>query len=205
MESQITLVDAKPTILTFYPNSMVSATVSALYTITTNSLDCTTITHAQTGAIAAKITRRLLLPDSVSFAGPDGKLEAVRMGKWMRDAKPQTPGGRSGHILETNTGLRCFICTHVEHRVALFHEGDPSDAKPLARWRLADPEAPLSGVALVLDGVPADFQLHVLVAFIILEHRMRADEKWSLTAEARVTQDGYNYGARTHGTGQYME
>ncbi|KAJ7065736.1 hypothetical protein C8F01DRAFT_751599 [Mycena amicta] len=233
MDSNITHVPgSKPsTILTFTPNSMVAATISRssfrapasavpLYRISTGSTDSTTIKDAESGRVVAKISRKVLLPDTVSFADEPGlglggdesskklTMKEVKVTKWMREVK--LPGGGSGHLLETAYGVKYILRRHVEHRLALFpdsslnSESTSTSETPIAYWRLPDPSSPHKGVSLVLDGAPEDFPLQILVAFIIAEHKMRREEKWSLVAEARVT-TGIPSGYGTHGTGQYME
>ncbi|KAJ7050023.1 hypothetical protein C8F01DRAFT_1180566 [Mycena amicta] len=185
--SMDTLVNPRrPTVLSFAPNSMIATTISSstasgtLYTISTGATDTTTIKDTKSGRVVAKISKKMLLPDTVSFADSDGKLKEVKLSKWMREVT--VPGGRgTGHVLETADGIKYSLQRHVEYRLALFPYSETSqpNGDPIAYWRLPDQ-------SLVLDGAPEDSHLQILVAFMIAEQKMRMEEKSNFVGQARM-------------------
>ncbi|KAF7300216.1 hypothetical protein MKEN_01345400 [Mycena kentingensis (nom. inval.)] len=183
MQSQLTLVNpTAPAIYIFTPNSMSAATIlkgsTPVYkTKTGETVDSTTITeYFETGVLAAKISQR--------------------QGEQM-DEGGQTHQWR----LAAPYGFKCILKMDVKTRLALFCELDAE--KPIAYWR-SDPANLRKSISLVIEReIAPEFELHVLVAFMIAEYKMRLEERRSVGAEALALAT-HDAGYASHGTGAYQ-
>ncbi|KAF7365733.1 Peptide methionine sulfoxide reductase [Mycena venus] len=184
MDSQLTLVDPSPPVcLTFSANSMINAILyrdgRPVYTISTELLGSTTeIKASATSELLARITRKELLPDIVTFPNVDGGKD-MRLSKWMRRCK--LPDGSHAHVIETEVG-NCLLRKHRTHRLALFTEYDLES--PVAHWERPDESSPLS---LILYSGTENFHPQIITAFTVQELKMRMAEKADIVALSRAT------------------
>ncbi|KAF8205176.1 hypothetical protein K438DRAFT_1932098 [Mycena galopus ATCC 62051] len=183
MDSQLTLVNASPPVrLTFSANSMINATLyrdsQATYTIATQLQGSTTeIRTAGTSQVLARISRKELLPNTITF--PDiNSGKDTRLGKWLRRCKLQD--GSHAHVIETEVG-NCVLKKHPVYRLALFTEYDLES--PVAHWEREDVTSPLS---LVLYSGTENFYVQIIAAFTVQELKMRMAEKANLVALSRA-------------------
>lgn len=136
MESQLTLVNpAPPVSFTFATNSMINTTLyrdsRPAYTLSTELQGSTTELRASdTSELLARISRKEILPDTITFPSiNDGK--EMRLSKWMRRCK--LPDGRydgtllgccvpmcfsHAHAIDTEVGV-CLLKKHRIHRLAV--------------------------------------------------------------------------------------
>ncbi|KAJ6540832.1 hypothetical protein DFH09DRAFT_1175412 [Mycena vulgaris] len=170
MDSQLTLVPAVQThYLAFSTDSMKNATLSLdsvpLYTVFTDPQNAhTDLRTIGTAQLLARITRKALLPDTITF--PGGK--EIPLAKWLR--KTRLPDGLSIRVLETEHGS-AILKVHSTHRLALFKEGDLET--PIAHWERRNARAPPT---LVLPAGAT--QPHIIIAaFIVREFELRMREQ----------------------------
>ncbi|KAJ7036342.1 hypothetical protein C8F04DRAFT_953916 [Mycena alexandri] len=183
MDSQLTLVNPTPPVcLDFSTDSMINTTLyrdsRPAYTISTELQGSTTeLRTAGTLQLLARICRKEVLPDTVSFPNiNDGK--DLRLSKWLR--RCTLPDGIHAHLIETEVG-NCLLKKHIDHRLALFAEYDPET--PVAHWERRDGTSPLS---LILYAGTENFHPQIIAAFIVQELKMRMAEKADLVALSRA-------------------
>ncbi|KAJ7436484.1 hypothetical protein B0H11DRAFT_1754780 [Mycena galericulata] len=183
MDSQITLVNLSPPVcLTFSADSMINATLfldsRPTYKLSTKLQGTTTKLRAvDTSALLARITRREVLPNTVTFPNVgDGK--EMRVSSWLKRCKLED--GIEACIIETGVG-KCFLKRDRKYRLALYSEYDPDN--PVAHWKRTDPASPLS---LILYPGTEDFHPQIIAAFTIEELKMRMLEKMDSVALSRA-------------------
>ncbi|KAJ7840055.1 hypothetical protein B0H14DRAFT_2785855 [Mycena olivaceomarginata] len=154
MDSELLVSASPPVHLTFSDNSMINAT---LYRVSPH-----------TSELLARITRRSILPDLITFPNHDGGKE-MRLSKWMR--RCMLPDGSHAHGVETEMG-NCLLKIHPVHRLALYTERDPGT--PIAHWERATATSPLS---LVLYPGTENFYPKIIAAFTVSELKMRNAEQ----------------------------
>ncbi|KAJ7727558.1 hypothetical protein DFH07DRAFT_851754 [Mycena maculata] len=183
MDSQLTLVNLPPPIaLTFATDSMINATLyrnaRPAYKLSTKLQGTTTeLRDCGTSELLARIIRREILPDTVTFPNlDDGK--DIRVSKWLRPCK--LPNGLEAQVVETELG-KCFLRRDPVHRLALYTEYDLE--KPVAHWKLPDNASPLS---LILHPGTENFHPQIIAAFTIEELKMRMAEKADSMALSRA-------------------
>ncbi|KAJ7724374.1 hypothetical protein B0H16DRAFT_324339 [Mycena metata] len=99
MDSELTLVDPTPPVfLDFSPDSMINTTICrnsrAAYTISTELQGSTTeLRRAGASELLARICRKEVLPDTVSFPNINNGKD-LRRSKWLR--RCTLPDGRYG-------------------------------------------------------------------------------------------------------------
>ncbi|KAJ6550406.1 hypothetical protein DFH09DRAFT_1168807 [Mycena vulgaris] len=177
MDSQLTLVDPSPPVsLTFNADSMTNATLTInnttpAYTISTDSRGGTTeIRAAGTDEVLARIVRKGILPDTITFPNLNGG-KAVRLTKWLKSAT--LPNGVPVCIIETAVG-KCFLRKYRLYRLALFTEHDlDTPVAYLMRPTVATP----IGMVLMLEPGTESFRAQIIAAFIIQEQKTRAEEE----------------------------
>ncbi|KAJ7063816.1 hypothetical protein C8F01DRAFT_1081235 [Mycena amicta] len=195
LDSQITLAPPKaPTTLIFEPNDMFATNIyfvptrQALYSLSsTASSRSSELEDLQTRKIVAKLTRKLLLPDTVSFDGGSG-LREVKLAKWMREVK--IPGGL-GYTIEIEPGVQFLLRTHETYRLALF--SSPSSDKPIAHWKLPVPTSTDKSTPLVLVLHPDAelYRLQIILAFLIQERKIRVDtSRWRVSTTRVMMSSG---------------
>jgi hypothetical protein len=91
MDSQITLVSAPAARLMFSRDSMKNATLfldsGPAYTISTDTSNARTeLRAASTGELLARIARKEILPDTITFPAFNGGRE-MRLTKWLKKSK----------------------------------------------------------------------------------------------------------------------
>ncbi|KAJ7167073.1 hypothetical protein C8R46DRAFT_1219453 [Mycena filopes] len=183
MDSQLTLVNPTPPVcLDFGTDSMINTILyrdsRPAYTISTELQGSTTeIRVAGTSALLARICRKEVLPDTISFPNiAEGK--DLRLSKWLR--RSPLPDGIHAHVIETEVG-NCFLKKHITYRLALFTEYDLDT--PVAHWERRDDASPLS---LILYAGTENFHPQIIAAFIVQELKMRMTEKADLVALSRA-------------------
>ncbi|KAJ7081017.1 hypothetical protein C8R44DRAFT_68756 [Mycena epipterygia] len=184
MDSQLTLVNvAQPVFLTFTSDNMINTTLllnsRPAYTISTALQGSTTeIRAAGTSELLARISRKEILPDTITFPNLNEGKE-MRLSKWLRRVKLED--GLHAHAIETEVG-NCLLKKHPVHRLALFTEYDLES--PVAHWERPDKTSPLS---LVLYSGTENFHAPIIAAFTVQELKMRMAEKANLVALNRAT------------------
>ncbi|KAJ7153986.1 hypothetical protein C8R43DRAFT_1186882 [Mycena crocata] len=174
MDSQVTLVDPSPLIsLRFNVDNMANTTLSLnstpIYTISTDSRGASTeIRAANTNVVLARILRKGMLPDTISFPTLSGGKE-VRVNKWLKPVK-LLADGTQGSMIETE-GEAYVLRKYRLHRLApLFPEHDTENpAAYLQRPTVATP-LPL---AIMLQPGTENFRVPLIAAFIIQEQKTR--------------------------------
>ncbi|KAJ6563321.1 hypothetical protein DFH09DRAFT_1158948, partial [Mycena vulgaris] len=164
MDSQLTLADPSPPVsLTFNADSMTNATLTInnttpAYTISTDSRGGTTeIRAAGTDEVLARIVRKGILPDTITFPNLNGG-KAVPIGPYVSSRRQ----------LE-----KCFLRKYRLYRLALFTEHDlDTPVAYLMRPTVATP----IGMVLMLEPGTESFRAQITAAFIIQEQKTRADE-----------------------------
>ncbi|KAJ7488897.1 hypothetical protein FB451DRAFT_1080370 [Mycena latifolia] len=194
MDSQVTLVAPAPVSLVFDANDVMNATLSLnstpAYTISTDSRGTTTeIRAAETNEVLARVVRKGLLPDTITFPDVNGGKE-LRLSKWLKSAK--LPDGVPGSVIETEVG-KCFLRKYRQYRLALFTEHDPEN--PVAYLQRPTTATPVP-LALVLQPGTEHFCAQIIAAFIIQEQKTRAEEAEQRAALDRATAQ---YKAAIHG------
>nr|GAT56499.1 predicted protein [Mycena chlorophos] len=132
-------------------------------------------------AVVAKISRKSILPDTVSFpAAPDegsGDAREVKTSKWLKKCK--LADGTQAHAFDTEIG-QCLLRRHLQYRLALFTEFDTET--PIAHWEKGSSPPSL----LISSSVPEAFHPQVICAFIIEEFKMRMAEKADVIAQGKA-------------------
>ncbi|KAJ7436852.1 hypothetical protein FB451DRAFT_1570903 [Mycena latifolia] len=165
MDSQLTLVDPAPVSLIFDSNSMTNATLrinsAPAYTISTDSRGTTEIRAAGSDDVLARVVRKGLLPDTISFPTLDDGKE-LRLSRCSNPRsfpmeslyvllRPTSESVSSGNI--DNIGSRCLFTEHdAENPVAYLQR--PTVATPVP-------------LALVLQPGTEHFRAQIIAAFII--------------------------------------
>ncbi|KAJ7488898.1 hypothetical protein FB451DRAFT_1223211 [Mycena latifolia] len=175
MDSQATLIDPSPVSLIFNCNSMTNATLrlnsTPAYTISTDSRGATTeIRAVGTDEVIARILRRGMRPDTITFPNVNGGKE-LRLNKWLQSAK--APDGVPVCVVETEEG-KCFLRKYQHFRLALFTEYDPEN--PVAHLQVPTVTRPVP-LALVLQPGTEHVRAQIIAAFIVQEQTMRTEEE----------------------------
>ncbi|EGN96482.1 hypothetical protein SERLA73DRAFT_186229 [Serpula lacrymans var. lacrymans S7.3] len=177
MESTTTLINpTPPTALYFSTGSMKDSSIFAhpsrpLYTVTSNkSGNRIEVKDAPSGRIIAVHERREILPDHITFPGSETHgSESMDVSKWLKKSK--LPDGFPVHIMETPDGSYVWK-SDPTYRLALFPESNLQT--PVAYLQ---PSTPTQNFALVIESQTEAFRDDAVVAFLILEQRLRIEDK----------------------------
>ncbi|KIJ10824.1 hypothetical protein PAXINDRAFT_172043 [Paxillus involutus ATCC 200175] len=176
MDSTLTLVNPIPaTQYYFSANSMKNTTVFVhqsrpLYNVSTElkSDKQTRVSDAHTGRLIALVERREIFSDTVTFPNQNGG-QALSIHKWLQKSK--LADGYTVHLMQTSH--RQYIWkSDSRHRLGLYKESDQT--QPIAYLQ---PVSATQNFALVLESSAEAFRDDVLVAFLILEQRLRISER----------------------------
>ncbi|KAJ7053455.1 hypothetical protein C8F01DRAFT_1375059 [Mycena amicta] len=189
MDSQITLApSAAPTTLVFEPNDMVATNIyafptrQALYSLSSSAASGNSeLEDLQTGTTVAKLTKKMLLPDTVSFQSGGKGLREVKLAKWITEDK--IPGVME-YTIDVASGVQFRLKTHETYRLALFSSSD----KPIAHWKLPVPGSTDKSTPLILVLHPEAelYRLQIILAFIIPERKIRVDSSRWQVGQTRV-------------------
>ncbi|KAJ7500029.1 hypothetical protein FB451DRAFT_1207265 [Mycena latifolia] len=200
MDSQLTLVDPAPVSLIFDSNSMTNATLrinsAPAYTISTDSRGTTEIRAAGTDDVLARIMRKGLLPDTISFPTLDGGKELRQQvaqireaSRWSVSVEPWLPCPPLINamlspvcVVETDVG-KYFLRNYLQYRLALFTEHDLDNPVAYLQRPTVATRVPL---ALVLQPGTEHFRAQIIAAFIIQEQKTRAEEEAQRAEEDRA-------------------
>ncbi|KAJ7247587.1 hypothetical protein C8J57DRAFT_722130 [Mycena rebaudengoi] len=189
MDSQVAFVtNTPPTALVFGANSMLSSTLfansSPVYALSTDARgSTTTLKTTGTAALVARIARKNLFSDTVTFPSlNNGK--AIKMKKWLKEV--QLPDGFTASLFETPT-RKYILRRHSEYRLALFHEDLQTIA---ANWQpTTDASSPMT---LVLAPGTEKCHPQIITAFLLFEQKLRMQETskvaYAATSNIKATQ-----------------
>ncbi|CAA7260869.1 unnamed protein product [Cyclocybe aegerita] len=171
--STSTLVNDAPSLsLVFDRNSVINATLYSragpMYKITTNkNVTRTDLCDLAEQRVVATVKRREIFPDVVVFAHRRGK--SVRISKWLKATK--VPGSRPTASIETETG-RFTWRSDETHRLALYPEDETEFPIAYLRTVLEPPT-----IGLMINASTDTMRIETITSFLILEHRLRMQEK----------------------------
>ncbi|TFK35455.1 hypothetical protein BDQ12DRAFT_688175 [Crucibulum laeve] len=174
MDSQITLVNpAPPVALVFNMSSTLNTTLFAhskpMYRVRSDRAGARTdIYDIQAKSIVGTIKRKEVFSDTVTFPHRNSG-KPIKVRKWLRSTR--TPGGFSSMTLETESGL--FIWRlDTSLRLVLYREDDLDS--PISYVKSSSPN---SHLILVLKSGSEDIREEIIVSFLILEQKLRVQEK----------------------------
>ncbi|KAF8842589.1 hypothetical protein BDN67DRAFT_947258 [Paxillus ammoniavirescens] len=176
MNSTLTLVNPIPaTQYHFSANSMKNTTVFVhqsrpLYKVSTElkSDKQTRVSDAHTGRLVALVERREFFSDTVTFPDQNGG-QVVSIHKWLQKSK--LADGYTVHLVQTSHGKYIWK-SDSRYRLGLYKESDQT--QPIAYLQ---PASATQNFALVLESSAEAFRDGVLVAFLILEQRLRISDR----------------------------
>ncbi|KAG0701080.1 hypothetical protein DFH29DRAFT_982856 [Suillus ampliporus] len=177
MQSTTTLVNpAPPKSYNFSLENMKNTKIfnnqpaSPLYSVVTDikSDKRTDIFDARANRLLARIDRRDILPDNITF--PDRNSgSSINLSKWLQKSKLET--GHHVHSIETAHGTYVWK-SDANYRLALYRKGDMSN--PVAHLQLG---SRTQNFAVIMQGEAELIRDDVIVSFLILEQRLRVFEK----------------------------
>ncbi|KAF8871741.1 hypothetical protein CPB84DRAFT_1967667 [Gymnopilus junonius] len=185
--SESTLFNPEPpTILIFSNPSVINNVVflngRPLFRISTldKSVEHTQIMDAQTKEVLVDIRERILQPDTIQFTNKyDGRVFKQR--QWLVGGKLEN-GGLKWTI---NLAIGKFVWrTDIVHRLALCPEYDLEH--PAAYSQIPTSQDPSIPFALLLHRGTEPYREEILASFLIIEQRLRIEEKTSTVASGRM-------------------
>nr|GAT52799.1 predicted protein [Mycena chlorophos] len=166
---------------------MVASTLSdaagnAIYSVSTSvSGDRTSFLDTQTKKTVAKISKKMLFADTVTFAlefeskgKTRSRMEEVKLSKWIHAKKD----GEDGEVELRLGGGEYTIRRHSQYRLALFRKDAPN-GDPIAHWRPPIPAAFDKSTPITLAIVPemVQHEVQIIVGFTVEERKLRFEEQ----------------------------
>ncbi|KAJ7120573.1 hypothetical protein C8R43DRAFT_80163 [Mycena crocata] len=158
------------TSLVFDKDSMLNSTISvnshAVYTVYTRLPgEATEIRSPGTGALVARINRRLFLPNTVTLPG-ESQGKATRISRWLK--KTKLADGAPASQIEIG-GQPTYLAEHEIHGLALF----ASDMQTiLAHWQR---NKDFQKRELFISGDMEQHQVEILTAFLFMGEKQRVE------------------------------
>ncbi|KAF8874713.1 hypothetical protein CPB84DRAFT_1797253 [Gymnopilus junonius] len=175
-ESTSTLIFSKPSAL----NTILLLNGRPLYKIATvdAAAERTTIADAATGEMVVTIQRRDVLPSWVTFSERSVTgARKVKLREWLKEQEEGGPGAQ--WKMETVVGNFVWRVDELL-RLALHPESNLD--RPIA-W--AQAQTDVDPFALIATRATDPFREEIVASFLILEHRIRMEEKKAYLKERR--------------------
>lgn len=143
---------------------------SPLYSVVTDikSDKRTDIFDARGNRLLARVDRRDILPDTITFPNRNNG-SSINLSKWLQKSKLED--GHHVHSIETAHGTYVWK-SNADYRLALYRKGDMSS--PVAHLQRG---TRTQNFAVIMQGEAELIRDDVIVSFLILEQRLRISEK----------------------------
>lgn len=141
-----------------------------LYSVVTDikSDKRTDIFDARGNRLLARVDRRDILPDTITFPNRNNG-SSINLSKWLQKSKLED--GHHVHSIETAHGTYVWK-SNADYRLALYRKGDMSS--PVAHLQQG---TRTQNFAVIMQGEAELIRDDVIVSFLILEQRLRISEK----------------------------